>query len=121
MHFKKIKQLNIKVTERHAREAIYLTDSAFAALFRDKKGKKDFGRSQNSSGMASKSKWKKFIAFLSRSAETQSKKLFSINEMREVAKTAGLDTFGFNEFVDSLNNQGFLIKKGRNLYQLQTI
>ena len=105
----------------HAKEAISISDSVFSHLFEDKSGTKDFSRSQNGSGMSSRSKWKRFISELNRQGQIRSKRVFSVEEMKEVASTLEISTFSFMEFIDNLNNQGFLIKKGKGLYQIQTM
>lgn len=38
--------------------------------------------------------------------------------MREVAQTCGVHGADFFDFVNTLNTQGFLLKKGKQHYQL---
>ncbi|MEN2500403.1 MAG: DNA replication licensing factor mcm8, partial [Marteilia pararefringens] len=105
----------------HVRLVIALISESIDSIFKDSKGKDDFSRSQQSSGMSARSKWKRYIAHLTNRAEIQNKKLFSYNELLEVAQSAKVDTFDFKNFIDTLNTQGFILKKGNNLYQIQTI
>jgi len=64
---------------------------------------------------------KKFIGILQRKAELQTKSLFTVSEMKEVAAQARIVVPDFNNFVATLNLQGFLLKKGANIYQLQSV
>jgi hypothetical protein len=41
--------------------------------------------------------------------------------MKEVAAQARIVVPSFSNFIDTLNLQGFLLKKGANLYQLQSV
>lgn len=64
---------------------------------------------------------KRFISILQRHAELQTKSLFTVSEMKEVAAQARIVVPNFSNFIDTLNLQGFLLKKGANLYQLQSV
>ena len=56
---------------------------------------------------------------LQRSAEAQKKSTFTVDEMKSLAAMSKISFSGsFADFVASLNNQGFLIKKSSKLYQL---
>jgi hypothetical protein len=46
---------------------------------------------------------------------------FSLEEMRQVAQMLGLQQDKMADIVESLNNQGFLIKKANKLYQLMSL
>lgn len=61
---------------------------------------------------------KKFIAVLQRRSEMQSKSVFSVAELREVAQTCSVLGADFFDFINTLNTQGFLLKKGKQQYQL---
>ncbi len=56
--------------------------------YTDGMGFLDFQRSQHGSGMSSKSQAKKFIALLQRMSERTYNTLFSIQEMRQIAKVS---------------------------------
>ena len=60
------------------------------------------------------------MAALQRAAEIQQKKDFSVSEMKMVAQSAGVKSGNFLDFLESLNNQGILLKKGYELYKLLT-
>ncbi|RMX34536.1 hypothetical protein pdam_00021143 [Pocillopora damicornis] len=63
---------------------------------------------------------KRFVAELSRISEREYNSLFIVEQMRKIAKDIRLQIRIFDDFVFSLNNQGFLLKKGPRVYQLQT-
>ncbi len=46
---------------------------------------------------------------------------FSLEEMRQVAQMLGLQQDKMADVIESLNNQGFLIKKANKLYQLMSL
>lgn len=64
---------------------------------------------------------KKFITALQKRAELQTKSVFSVTEMKEVAALAKIQIGDFYTFVSNLNTQGFLIKKGKHMYQLLSV
>lgn len=66
-------------------------------------------------------KVKKFITALQKVSELQSKSVFSIQELKEVAKNASVSTSNFLNFLTVLNVQGYLLKKGSQLYQLLSV
>ncbi|XP_026285524.1 DNA helicase MCM8 [Frankliniella occidentalis] len=111
-------ELREKATYQDALDVVEIFRSSLVDSFADELGTLDFNRSQNGSGMSSRNKAKKFIAVLQRRSELQSKSLFSAAEMREVAQTCGVMGADFFDFVNTLNTQGFLLKKGNQTYQL---
>jgi DNA helicase MCM8 len=84
-------------------------------------GSVDFRRSQNGSGTSTKNQGKWFITALQRRADIQSRSVFSVQEMKEVAEIAGIQVTDFYGFLSTLNVQGFLLKKASKLYQLLTV
>ena len=52
--------------------------------------------------------------------QTSAFSIFSLAELRTTHQQLGLQTGNFMDFIDSLNNQGYLLKKGGRSYQLQT-
>ncbi|XP_071453404.1 DNA helicase MCM8 [Hetaerina americana] len=114
-------ELREDVTERDALDVVEIMRCSLVDTFADEFGSLDFSRSQNGSGMSSKNQVKKFIAALQRLAEMQSRSVFTIAEMKQVVKTCGIQVSDFFSFLTSLNTQGFLIKKGSQVYQLLTV
>ncbi|KAI5705663.1 hypothetical protein M8J75_000698 [Diaphorina citri] len=81
----------------------------------------DFTRSQHGSGFSSKSNAKKFISVLQKKAEVQSRSVFTVTELKQLATSANISVDNFFTFLTSLNDQGFLLKKGKQLYQLMSV
>jgi len=112
-------ELREVVTVEDARDVIELVRTSFDDVFRNETGDLDFTRSQNGSGMSSRNEGKKFIQVLQRHSDSTMKTLFNKEELREVAGRAGIaQTRNFNQFIDNLNNQGYLLNRGGNLYKL---
>ena len=93
--------------------------SCMVDTFTDHVGVLDFSRSQMGSGMSGRGAAKKFVQVLQRQAEVQKKSVFTVDEMKNLANSARITISGaFGDFLLSLNNQGFLIKKSPRSYQL---
>lgn len=88
--------------------------------YTDQFGGLDFKRSQHGSGMSGRSQPKRFIAALQKVSEQTYNSIFTMQQMRQIAKECGVQVLDFEGFISSLNNQGFLLKKGPKVYQLQT-
>ena len=62
---------------------------------------------------------KKFLPLLQQAASDQDKRLFSVDELKRLATLGKITLKGnFTDFLESLNTQGFLLKKSAKLYQL---
>ena len=69
--------------------------------------------------MSSRGVAKKFVQILQRQADVQKKNQFTVDEMKTLAAMANISVAGsFADFIASLNNQGFMIKKSQKMYQL---
>lgn len=62
---------------------------------------------------------KQFLNILQKRAEVETKSVFTKSELKSLADQAGISNF-YN-ILDSLNIQGYLLKKGNNAYQLQSV
>ena len=63
---------------------------------------------------------KLLIAALNRHSEQTCTSLFSVVEIKEVMARAKIEVRSFDSLMFALNDQGFLLKKGTNIFQLQT-
>lgn len=111
-------ELRENATAYDALDVVEILRHSLVDSFADELGVLDFGRSQNGSGMSSRSKAKKFVSILQRRSEIQAKTVFSKSELREVAQNCGVVSSDFFDFINTLNTQGFILKKGKDLYQL---
>jgi DNA helicase MCM8 len=70
--------------------------------------------------MSKKGAAKRFVAELNRVATQTCTALFAKGQLRTIAQELGLQVGSFDEFLASLNNQGYLLVKGPQTYHLQT-
>lgn len=62
---------------------------------------------------------KRLVIALQRTAEVQSKNIFTVDEIKHSIHALGLKS-SVDQLIAILNNEGFLLKKGPKVYQLQT-
>jgi len=113
-------ELREECEEQDAMDVVEIMKSSMVDTFSDQIGVLDFSRSQMGSGMSSRGAGKKFIQALQRQADSLQKNVFTVDEMKTIAKMVNISVPNFMDFVFSLNNQGFLIKKSAKIYQLMT-
>ncbi|KAI8477754.1 DNA replication licensing factor mcm8, partial [Branchiostoma belcheri] len=113
-------ELRETATSQDAQDVVEIMKDSMFDTYSDEFGQLDFLRSQNGSGMSSRSKPKRFVAALNRVAEQTYNNIFTVQQMREIAQNCDVKVPDFEGFIASLNNQGFLLKKGSRVYQLQT-
>lgn len=113
-------EMREKASQQDAKDVVEIMKYSLLDTFSDDFGNLDFQRSQHGSGMSSRAQSKRFVAELSRISDREYNSLFSVEQMRRIAKDLRLQIRSFDDFVYSLNNQGFLLKKGPRVYQLQT-
>uniref|UniRef100_H3B9K2 DNA helicase MCM8 n=1 Tax=Latimeria chalumnae TaxID=7897 RepID=H3B9K2_LATCH len=114
-------ELREKSTRSDAEDVVEIMKHSLLDTYSDEFGRIDFQRSQHGSGMSSRSQAKRFVAALNRIAEQTYNNLFEFQQLRQIAKELQLKIPEFEGFVCSLNDQGYLLKKGPRVYQLQTI
>ncbi|XP_048727562.2 DNA helicase MCM8-like isoform X2 [Ostrea edulis] len=113
-------ELRETATKEDAEDVIEIMKYSMVDTYSDQFGSLDFLRSQHGSGMSGRSKPKKFVGALQKVSERTYNSIFTVQQMRQIAQEIGLNVPDFEGFVASLNNQGFLLKKGPKVYQLQT-
>lgn len=64
---------------------------------------------------------KLFVSRLNQIAEETYNSLFSKQQLKEIADELNLDVGSFEAFLSSLNNEGYLLKRGPRSYQLRTV
>lgn len=114
-------ELREEATERDACDVIEIMRSSMVDTFGDGDGALDFSRSLNGSGMSSRGAAKKFVLAMQRHAENLRRSTFSVEEMKMVLQSCGAKVANFFDFLQSLNTQGYLIKKTSKVYQLLTV
>ncbi|XP_014259995.1 DNA helicase MCM8-like [Cimex lectularius] len=109
-------ELREEATERDARDVIELMNSTLMDIYSDS----DVVDSRKKVGSQT-SRAKKFIAGLQQKSSLENKTLFTLNELRELSKVLNIQVPDFFSFIETLNNQGFLLKKPNKCYQLMTV
>ncbi|CAI5467031.1 unnamed protein product [Closterium sp. Yama58-4] len=110
-------ELREEVTEADAQEAVELMGECLLDKLTDEAGNIDAGRG----GSSSKSKEsKRFLAALQRTAKQAIKTCFSRKELAQLADDMCLRVPDLDALIDSLNEAGYLLKKGGGLFQVQT-
>ncbi len=115
-------ELRELVTERDADEVVQLMKDAIFDAAMGEGGDLDFARVAGGSGMSMSKQVKLFVRMLSNAAARKGSSLFTRDELREVADTLQLKfaTCTFGDFIEVLNQQNYILKKGNQLYQLLT-
>ncbi|XP_060580099.1 DNA helicase MCM8-like [Ruditapes philippinarum] len=113
-------ELREMATKEDAEDVIEIMKYSMVDTYSDQFGGLDFRRSQHGSGMSGRSQPKKFVAALQRISDQTYNSIFTVQQMQQIAKELGMNILDFGTFIASLNNQGFLLKKGPKVYQLQT-
>ncbi|XP_067421428.1 DNA helicase MCM8 isoform X1 [Emydura macquarii macquarii] len=114
-------ELREKSTKEDAEDVIEIMKYSMLGTYSDEFGKLDFERSQHGSGMSNRSQAKRFVSALNNIAERTYNNLFEFQQLRQIAKELQIKVSDFESFVGSLNDQGYLLKKGPKVYQLQTM
>ncbi|MBN3315226.1 MCM8 helicase, partial [Atractosteus spatula] len=114
-------ELREKATKTDAEDVVEIMKHSLLDTYSDEFGHLDFDRSQLGSGMSNRSQAKKFVTGLNQIAERTYKTMFDVQQLRQIAKELHIQVADFEGFISSLNEQGYLLKKGPKMYELQTI
>ncbi|XP_006870467.1 PREDICTED: DNA helicase MCM8 isoform X2 [Chrysochloris asiatica] len=114
-------ELREHATKEDAEDIVEIMKYSMLGTYSDEFGNLDFERSQHGSGMSNRSTAKRFISALNNIAERTYSNLFQFHQLRKIAKDINIQVVDFENFVGSLNDQGYLLKKGPKVYQLQTM
>ncbi|XP_074039743.1 DNA helicase MCM8 isoform X2 [Leptinotarsa decemlineata] len=113
-------ELREEATKEDAEDVIEIMKFSLIDIFTDSSGILDKTRSQNGTGTSTKSQITKLLRLIQRKSDTESKALFSTNELKEMGEMVGIGKNKFFTVLQNLNIQGFLLNKGQNRYQLVT-
>ncbi|XP_023288575.1 DNA helicase MCM8 isoform X3 [Orussus abietinus] len=109
-------ELRTVATETDAQEVIEIVKFALASMSSELGPTSSNIHNSSNSGKLTGNKVKHFIRLLKEEAQEQDKSTFSTRELRDVARKGSIVINDFTEFLLKLNDQGFLLKKGLNLY-----
>ncbi|KAL1915308.1 uncharacterized protein VTP21DRAFT_6766 [Calcarisporiella thermophila] len=111
-------ELREEVTKEDAEDIVDIMKYSLYETYADAQGNMDFTRSQMGTGMSRKKEAKRFIAELYRISESNHNDKFTYQELYTLAQNMRLRCDNFNDFIDALNQQNYLLKKGPRLWQL---
>jgi DNA helicase MCM8 len=108
-------ELREEVTEEDALDVIELMKESLFERFEDEFGNIDFRRS---SGMSKTKQVNSFVAQLQKLADQKSSAVFTLQELQQLAQKMKIENF--DQFLENLNTQNYLLKKGARQYKLMT-
>ncbi|KAM9365006.1 DNA helicase MCM8 [Pholidichthys leucotaenia] len=114
-------ELRETATKSDAEDVVEIMKHSLADTYSDGLGNLDFERSQLGAGMSQRSAAKRLVNALHQHAQRTNQKQFDLQTLRSMADRINIKVMDFEGLLSSLNEQGFLLKKGPKLYQLQTV
>uniref|UniRef100_A0A7S1T7Z7 DNA helicase n=1 Tax=Compsopogon caeruleus TaxID=31354 RepID=A0A7S1T7Z7_9RHOD len=108
-------ELRDLVTAEDAMDVVEISQESMIDTYSDEAGRLDFGRS---TGMSKSNEKRKFWALICAEAQRSSRNTFHISELKRLAQNGGLPLRNLDQAVDSLNTQGFLLKKPGRMWQI---
>ncbi|KAI7820418.1 MCM2/3/5 family-domain-containing protein [Gamsiella multidivaricata] len=111
-------ELREVVTRRDAMDVIEIMTFSLQDTFMSVKSQ-DLNQGQGQSGRGKGASVKRYVAELQRIALATSNNMFSYDQLYRTFQEMQLSgiTGGFQDFIDTLNHQSFLLKKGPRTYQ----
>lgn len=110
-------ELREEATQQDAQDVIDIVRETLFDAFEDQYGNIDFRRS---TGMSKSKESTRFISKLQQITEKTLNSVFTIQQLNTVKQEMGLNVVNFDDFIESLNNQGYLLRKGNRTYKLMT-
>lgn len=106
-------ELATEATVEHAKDVLAILRYTMVDVLSTDRGTLKMSRSFNGTGVSHSTKVKRYLQVI----QQQMKTIFTAAELREVAQTMGYET-SYHQIIDSLNVQGFLLKRGTGIYKL---
>lgn len=113
-------ELRAFCTRSDAEEVIEIMKYSMRETYSDEHGNLDFDRSIHGSGMSKASQAKKLIKLMTSVASTKGDDCFTVSEIQQLCNKVKFSS-SVDSLIATLNEQGFILKKGYQLYQLQTL
>eukprot|EP01097_Dermamoeba_algensis_P009000 TRINITY_DN6200_c0_g1_i1.p1 TRINITY_DN6200_c0_g1~~TRINITY_DN6200_c0_g1_i1.p1 ORF type:complete len:798 (-),score=180.44 TRINITY_DN6200_c0_g1_i1:52-2406(-) len=104
-----------EVTDRDAMEVVELMKESLFDALEDNHGNLDFRRT---TGMSKSKQSNAFLNHLNKVSDREAQNVFTQQELYKISQDIGLKIDNFDVFIQGLNTQGFLIKKGPKSYGL---
>lgn len=102
-----------EATAQHAIDVITIIRYSMIDVLSTEMGTIQVQRNVNGSGMSQTGQIRLFV----RALQQSKKSIFSINDLKVMADSANLRFASFGDAIETMNIQGFLLKKGANLYK----
>ncbi|CAN8072736.1 unnamed protein product [Agarophyton chilense] len=109
-------EMRTVVTREDARDVIEILQESMIETLTDETGTLDLGRS---SGMSRHKDGRRFVAALHAEANRKREAMFDRQQLRALATRIGIEGERFERVVETVNHQGFIMKKGARLWELQ--
>ncbi|XP_037038366.1 DNA helicase MCM8 [Bradysia coprophila] len=106
-----------EATAQHASDVITIVRHSMIDVFSTDVGTIQLQRNVNGSGMSQTSQIRQFVRILQVKSTQSNKTIFSLAELKEMAVNANLRFLSFTDAIETMNIQGFLLKKGSSLYK----
>lgn len=104
-------------TGEHANDVITIVRHSMIDVMSTDVGTIQLQRNVNGSGMSQTGQIRQFVRLLQMKTAQSKKSIFSSDELKGIADSANLRFLSFADTLDTMNIQGFLLKKGTNLYK----
>ncbi|KAJ3209863.1 DNA replication licensing factor mcm8 [Entophlyctis luteolus] len=111
-------ELRTEATKEDALDVVAIMKFSLWDTYDDGIGGLCLPRSQLGVGSSKQNESKRFMAQLNRIVTETSFDKFNWDQLLEIAKEIGINVANFKEFVENLNHQGYLLKKGNRLYSI---
>lgn len=106
-------ELAKEATVEHARDVLAILRYTMVDVLSTGKGTLKMSRSFNGTGVSHSTKVKRFLNAIQGAMKT----VWSTDDLKEVAQNMGYE-INYHQIIDSLNVQGFLLKRGLGIYKL---
>lgn len=106
------------VTAQDAEDIVELMKKSLLDSYKDEKGKLKTDRSQFGTGMSKRKEVKRFVARLQQEYMDTSNDLFSYQQLYQIATDMRIQFGNFKDFLESVNNQNYLLRKPNSLFKL---
>ncbi|CAF3372360.1 unnamed protein product [Rotaria socialis] len=114
-------ELREECTELDALDVVQIMRASMLDTYTDENGQLDFSRLQHGSGMSRASEVKKLMNAIRCVTEKKKNPHFSLAELKQIAIDIKINMDRFDELLIKLNDNGYLLKKGHNLYQISLL
>ncbi|XP_053680004.1 DNA helicase MCM8 [Anopheles nili] len=108
--------LSSEATVSHVRDVLAILRQSMLDVFSTDEGDLQFSRLSNGSGTSKSSMVRKFVRVLTSRSAVKGSTLYSMADLREAMVAGGISA-NCSELIDTMNVQGFLLKKGRDCYK----